>query len=46
MPKRSSSVSLVRAVVCLWTSAVWSSETAKVTRVVDGDTLVVRVLSS
>ena len=43
MPKRRCSVSLVLAVVCLLTSVAWSSETAKVTRVVDGDTLVVSI---
>ena len=34
---------LFLAVVCLLTTAAWSSETARVTRVVDGDTLVVSI---
>ncbi len=34
---------LFLAIVCLLTTAAWSSETARVTRVVDGDTLVVSI---
>ena len=33
----------ILVVVCLLTTAAWSSETATVTRVVDGDTLVVSI---
>ena len=43
MAMHSRSVSLLLAVLCLLTTAAWSSETARVTRVVDGDTLVVSI---